>query len=242
MEGGLNISRKTLGQVIGAILILAVIALWSWKVAEDKRRAEEIATTQGIARVIATTFAGKTDLRVAAVNGTIDVTSVNNGAVFQSKLNGTLPFSVDYFVDLSGLTLDDAKYDPQAKRLLVTIPDVRVADPNIDLTRGKMGNMQGWWVSRQASQALVTRSVKLADQQAQATASEPGNLAKAREEGRQRIAKLLELPLEAAGIGDIDVEVRYASEGGNTDERWDVSRSVKDVLDEAAASRTGEMK
>lgn len=242
MDGGLNISRTTLGKVIGAILLLAVIALWSWKAAEDKRRAEEIATAQGIARVIATTFAGKTDLRVAAVNGTIDVTSINNGAVFQSKLNGTLPFSVDYFVDLSGLTLDDAKYDPQAKRLLVTIPDVRVSDPNIDLTRGKMGNMQGWWVSRQASQALVTRSVKLADQQAEATAREPANLAKAREEGRERIAKLLELPLEASGIGDIDVEVRYASESGKSDERWDVSRSVKDVLDEAAARRTGEMK
>lgn len=242
MEGGLNLSRKTVGQIVGAVLILAVIALWSWKVAQDKRRAEEIATAQGIARVITTTFEGKTDLRVAAVNGTIDVTSVNNGALFQSKLNGTLPFAVDYFVDLSGLTLDDAKYDSKTKRLLVTIPDVRVAKPNIDLARGKMGNMQGWWVSRQASQALVTRSVKLADQQAEATAKEPANLAKARKEGRQRVSELLELPLQASGIGDIDVEVRYASESGRSDERWDVSRSVKDVLDEAATRRSGETK
>jgi hypothetical protein len=240
MEGGLTISRKMFATIVVVLLLVAGVATCSWRAAEEKRRAEEIATAQGIARVLASTFAGKTDLRVASVNGTIDVTSVNNGTIFQSKLNGTLPFSVDYFVDLSGLTLDDAKYDPATKRLLVTIPDVRVADPNIDLTRGKMGDAEGWWVSRQASQALVTRSVKLADRQAEDTAKEPENLAKARTEGRARVAKLLELPLEASGIGDIDVEVRYASEGRPTDERWDVSRSVKDVLDEAAARRAGE--
>ncbi len=239
MEGGLTITRQTLGKIIGVVLILGVIVLWQWRDAEQKRRDEEIATARGIAQVLTSTFAGKTDLRVANVNGTIDVTSVNQGSVFSSKLNGTLPFSVDYFVDLSGLSLDDAKYDPATKRLLVTIPDVRVADPNIDLAKGKMGNAQGWWVSRQASQALVTRSVKLADAKAEATAKEPANLAKAREEGRTRVAKLLELPLEASGIGDVTVTVRYASEGKPSDERWDVSRSVQEVLDEAAQRRAG---
>ena len=155
MEGRLTISRKTLGTIIGALLLLGLIALWQSREAEKKRREEEIATAQGIAQVLTSTFAGKTDLRVASVNGTIDVTSVNQGSLFSSKLRGTLPFSVDYFVDLSGLSLDDVKYDPATKRLLVTIPDVRVAEPNIDLAKGRMGNAQGWWVSRQASQALV---------------------------------------------------------------------------------------
>ena len=237
MEGRLTISRKTLGTIIGALLLLGLIALWQSREAEKKRREEEIATAQGIAQVLTSTFAGKTDLRVASVNGTIDVTSVNQGSLFSSKLRGTLPFSVDYFVDLSGLSLDDAKYDPATKRLLVTIPDVRVAEPNIDLAKGRMGNAQGWWVSRQASQALVTRSVKLADAQAEATAREPGNLNRARDEGRARVAKLLELPLKAANVGDVTVTVRYANEGTSSDERWDVSRSVQEVLDEAAAKR-----
>lgn len=237
MEGRLTISRKTLGTIIGALLLLGLIALWQSREAEKKRREEEIATAQGIAQVLTSTFAGKTDLRVASVNGTIDVTSVNQGSLFSSKLRGTLPFSVDYFVDLSGLSLDDAKYDPSTKRLLVTIPDVRVAEPNIDLAKGRMGNAQGWWVSRQASQALVTRSVKLADAQAEATAREAGNLNRARDEGRARVAKLLELPLKAANVGDVTVTVRYANEGTSSDERWDVSRSVQEVLDEAAAKR-----
>ena len=237
MEGRLTISRKTLGTIIGALLLLGLIALWQSREAEKKRREEEIATAQGIAQVLTSTFAGKTDLRVASVNGTIDVTSVNQGSLFSSKLRGTLPFSVDYFVDLSGLSLDDAKYDPATKRLLVTIPDVRVAEPNIDLAKGRMGNAQGWWVSRQASQALVTRSVKLADAQAEATAREAGNLNRARDEGRARVAKLLELPLKAANVGDVKVTVRYANEGTSSDERWDVSRSVQEVLDEAAAKR-----
>ena len=237
MEGRLTISRKTLGTIIGALLLLGLIALWQSREAEKKRREEEIATAQGIAQVLTSTFAGKTDLRVASVNGTIDVTSVNQDSLFSSKLRGTLPFSVDYFVDLSGLSLDDAKYDPATKRLLVTIPDVRVAEPNIDLAKGRMGNAQGWWVSRQASQALVTRSVKLADAQAEATAREAGNLNRARDEGRARVAKLLELPLKAANVGDVTVTVRYANEGTSSDERWDVSRSVQEVLDEAAAKR-----
>ncbi len=239
MEGGLTISRKTLGAVIGAILLLGLIAFWQAGETERKRRDEEIATAQGIARVLTSTFAGKTDLRVASVNGTIDVTSVNQGSVFASKLNGTLPFSVDYFVDLSGLSLDDVVFDPATRSLLVTIPDVRVAAPNIDLANGTMGNAQGWWVSRQASQALVTRSVKLADAQAMATANAPENLAQARAEGRARVAKLLELPLEASGIGDVRVEVRYASDGKPSDERWDVSRSIQEVLDESAQRRAG---
>ncbi len=237
MDDRLTISKKTLAAILAVALLVALVVAWQWRSAEEKRRAEEIATAQGIAQVLTSTFAGKTDLKVASVNGTIDVTSVNQGTLFSSKLNGTLPFAVDYFVDLSGLTLDDAKFDPATKRLLVTIPDVRVADPNIDLAKGSMGNAQGWWVSRQASQALVTRSVKLADAQAEATAKEPANIARARDEGRQRVAHLLELPLEASGVEGVTVEVRYASEGKPSDERWDVSRSIQEVLDEARANR-----
>jgi hypothetical protein len=237
MDTGLTITRKHAIIGLAAAVLIAFGLWWSWSAAEEKRRTEELATAQGIARVLTTSFAGKTDLRVAAVNGTIDVTSVNQGSVFNSSLRGTLPFSVDYFVDLSGLTPSDVRYDAGAKRLLVTVPDVTVADPRIDLARGEMDNAKGWWVSRAASQALVTRSMKMAGSQAEATANEPANLNRAREEGRQRIAKLLDVPLSAAGYDGMTVEVRYIGEGQSNDERWDVSRSIQEVLDEAAQQR-----
>jgi hypothetical protein len=51
------------------------------------------------------------------------------------------------------------------------------------------------------------------------------------------VARLLELPLEASGVEGVTVEVRYANEGKPSDERWDVSRSIQEVLDEARANR-----
>lgn len=239
MDGSLTITRKQAMIGAGIALLLILFGWWNWNAAEEKRRAEEIATAQGIARVLTTSFAGKTDLRVASVNGTIDVTSVNQGAVFNTSLRGTLPFAVDYFVDLSGLTPADVKYDEGAKKLLVTVPDVQIAEPRVDLARGEMNDAEGWWVSRQASQALVRRSVKMAGDQAKVTANEPANLGRAREEGRKRIANLLTVPLSASGIDGMTVEVRYMNEGTPSDERWDVSRSVQEVLDEAAAGRAG---
>ena len=228
-------------QIVIAVITVALV-IWvgtcQWRASEDRRREEEIATAEGLAQVVSSTFAGKTDLKVSNVSGTIDVTSVDRGTFFDSKLNATLPYSVDYFVDLSGLDRDDARYDAAAKRLIIEVPEVRASDPNIDLTRGRVGDAEGFWVSRRASANLVSRALKLTREKADENARKPENLNRARQEARSRIAALLQVPLQTTRFDDVEVVVRFAGEEGARDPSYlDLSRDPADVIREAEQNR-----
>ena len=77
--------RLTPKQIVLAAVILVLILLaatYQWRAAEERRRDEEIATAEGIAQVLTATFAGRTDLKVSNISGTIDVTSVDRGPIF----------------------------------------------------------------------------------------------------------------------------------------------------------------
>lgn len=230
MESKLTVKPKQL--VIGALVLIAILLIGTcqWRATEDRRRAEEIATAQGLAQVLTATFAGRTDLKISDIQGTIDVTSVDRGPIFKSTQRATLPFSIDYFVDLSNLDLEDARFDQETRTLLIEVPSVRIAQPNIDLTKGKVGTADGFWVSRRASANLVRRALNLTRDQAEKTARKPEHLQRARDEARNRIQRLLELPLKAAGQGDVQVLVRFPEDGVRDSERWDVGPSIEEVL------------
>ncbi|MES2001338.1 MAG: DUF4230 domain-containing protein [Pseudomonadota bacterium] len=240
MEKALRVSAKQLAMAAVVIILILMVATCSWRAAEEKRRDEEIATAEGLARVVSTTFSGQTDLKVSNIDGWIDVTSVNHGRVFNSKLKATLPYSVDYFVDLSKLNLRDSSFDEKSRTLTVEIPDVRVASPNIDLTRGKVGDAEGFWVSREASKNLVNRAVRLTKQKADETANTPENLNKARNEGRDRIEDLLEKPLAAAGLDDVKVVARYPTEGTSDGSRITASVPYAEAIKQYHERRAAE--
>jgi hypothetical protein len=230
MEHEVRITARQLAIGTVVLVLILVIGTWQWRAAEERRRAEEIATAEGLAQLLSATFSGQSDLKVSNIQGAIDVTSVNRGRIFDSRLQATLPYSIDYFVDLSKLGARDAKFDSQTRTLMINVPDVRVASPNVDLTKGTVGNARGFWVSRRASANLVRRAVNLTNQQAERTANSPENLTRARKEASVRIKSLLELPLRAAGQDDVQVVVRFPYDGERNGERWDVSPSIEDVL------------
>lgn len=241
MDKSLRITPKQIAIGLAVILLAAWVATCQWRASEERRRDEEIATAEGLAQVVSSTFAGRTDLKVSNVSGTIDVTSVNRGTIFDSKLKATLPYSVDYFVDLSGLGPDDARYDPATHTLLIKIPDVRVADPNIDLTRGKVGEAEGFWVSRGASANLVNRALKLTRAKAGENARKPEYVGRAKQEARDRIAALLEVPLKTTKFDDVKVVVRFASEEGADDPSYlDLSTPYNEAIAEAERRRAAE--
>jgi hypothetical protein len=107
MDKNLRITPKQIAIALVVFVLVAWVATCQWRASEERRRDEEIATAEGLAQVVSSTFAGRTDLKVSNVSGTIDVTSVNHGTIFNSKMKATLPYSVDYFVDLSGLAADE---------------------------------------------------------------------------------------------------------------------------------------
>jgi len=238
MAKNLTVTPKQITIAIAVILLVAWLATCQWRAAEERRRAEEIATAEGLAQIVSTVFSGRTDLRVSEITGTIDVTSVNRGMFFDSKLDATLPYSVDYFVDLSGLGREDASFNPATRTLLVEIPDVRIAEPNVDLTKGKVGGAEGWWVSREASANLVRRALKLTREKADQNARKPEYVERAKKEARERISALLKLPLETTSFKDVNVVVRFASEGRTVDPSYvDLSTPYNEAIAEAQRRR-----
>ena len=232
MEKQLKIPPKRAVMAVIVVILIVLVATCQWRAAEQRRRAEEIATAEGLAQVLTAVFTGRTDLKVADIKGTIDVTSVNRGAIFDSKQTATLPYSVDYFLDLSRLNPREARFDQESRTLFVEIPDVRVAPVNVDWTRGKIGSAKGFWVSRGASANLVRRAIVLTQRQAAKTAKSPENMQKARQEARTRVQALLEFPFNAVGDDPVRVVVHFPGEGVRNSERWDVSRSINEVLGE----------
>lgn len=238
MEKTLTITRKQFAIAAAVLALVLAVATCQWRAAEERRQAEEIATAEGLAQLVSATFAGRTDLKVSSITGTIDVTSVNRGAIFDSKLKGTLPYSVDYFVDLSALGADDARYYPASRTLLIEIPDVRIAEPNIDLTRGKVGDAEGFWVSRRASANLVRRALNLTREKADETARKPEYVNRARNEAKERVSALLEVPLQATRFEDVDVVVRFPGESKGSDPSYlDLSTPYKEAIAEAQRRR-----
>jgi hypothetical protein len=241
MEKVLKISPKMLAIVVTVAILVLVVATCQWRAGEERRREEEIATAEGLAQVVSTTFEGRTDLKVSNIRGSIDVTSVNRGRIFDSALDATLPYSVDYFVDLSGLGPANARFDTATRTLLMDIPDVRISEPNIDLTKGKVGEAEGILVSRRASANLVNRALKLSRAKADQNARLPENLNRARQEAKVRTAALLQVPLNSAGLEDIKVVVRLAGEARKDDPSYlDLSATYDEAIEEARRRRAGE--
>ena len=225
--------RPIIGAGTVVIIIIAIlIAIFFAHRAEEKRQQEDLAQAQGIARVLSATFSRQNALKVGEVSGTFDVTSVDPGMIriLKSSQKVTLPFSIDYSVDLSGLDASDYRWDAEHRRLLVEAPAIKVGDPNVDESRRSTIATSGIFVTREAADNLSRRAAGLANRAAVKEANKPEHLAKARENARASIASLLETPLEVAGLGNVEVVVRFPGEGTRNTERWDTSPSIAEVL------------
>lgn len=225
--------------LVGALLLALFAFNWFQQRQAERERQEQLAQAQGIARVLSATFSEQNRLQVGEVRGALDVTSVDPGMfeALRSSQRATLPYSVQYTMDLSGLDLEDFRWDAGSRTLTVVAPDVAPGEPNIDESRREVQRTSGLFVTRQASENLSRRAAGLATQAAARKARNPEEMTKARENGRKALERLIELPLAAANISGVDVVVRYAHEGRRSDERWDVSPSIADVLRNAEAAR-----
>jgi hypothetical protein len=215
-----------------AALLLAGLVYWQSHRAAERKAEEELAQAQGIVRVLSQTFSKSAALKVGEVTGTLDVTSVDPGAVpfLRSAQKATLPYSVGYTLDLKDLGADDYRWDPQSKTLVIRVPLVTPEPPNIDETRRDVAGTQGIFVTRGASTNLQRRASQLATAEAGKIAAEPANLARAQANAEKLVADLARAPLGAAGLGPVTVRVVTPASGYRDGERWDVTRSIEQVL------------
>jgi hypothetical protein len=205
---------------------------WQDKRAEERRVEEQLAQAQGIVRVLSATFSNKAALKVGEINGTLDVTVVDPGAVplLRSSQKATVPYSVGYTLDLSDVGADDYRWDPNTRNLTIRVPLVSAEAPNVDEANRAVAGTSGIFVTRGASANLARRASQLATAKAGEVAAEPANLARAQDNAEKVVAALARTPLEAAGLGPITVRVVTPAAGVSDGERWDVSRSIEQVL------------
>ena len=183
------------------------------------------------AQVVVATLYGRSDLRVGRLSGTVQ------GTAYSSRLWGWLnasqvvkaPFEVNYFVNVSRLGPKDFALSDAGDRIVITIPDVTTERPNVDLARASLNDVQGAFVSRGAMVEMGGKVAASAQRAAAERANLPENREKARGYARAAVERLFTGALRAARV-DAQVAVRFAGEPVRDGERWDVSRSVAEVL------------
>ena len=156
------------------------------------------------------------------------------GGLVSSERTLVLPGDVRYELDLAQLGPEDVQWDAGTNTLAVTLPEIEIAGPEVDLASAREYGENGVLsVVTDTDQALDrnNRARAVADLRKQAASPVPMRLA--REAGRQAVERSFSLPLQAAGFDNAKVVARYPTEGSAVTEPLDRSRAYNDVLNEA---------
>ena len=160
------------------------------------------------------------------------------GGLVSSERTLILPGDVRYELDLAKLGTEDVRWDDSSSTLSVTLPEIEIAGPEVDLAAAREYGETGVLSTvTNADEALDrnNRARAVADLRKQAGSAVPMRLA--REAGRQAVERSFALPLQAAGFDNAKVVARYATEGSPVTVPLDRSRAYNDVLEEAQTRR-----
>lgn len=231
-----------LAWIIVPLLLLGGYLYWSHQRAEQEREQQLVDEGFTLVRVVSSTFSSASELKVGTVSGMFQITTRDAGwgGIFPSSQRVRVPFSVDYQIDVSQLDADDYRWNPSTRTLLVRLPPVVVAAPNIDESRIEVLDRDGIWISRRAQDQLNNRLSNGAINQARQEAANPQRKASAEANAKRVVSQMLQTPLAAAGLGDVEVVALGSAEtpaNREARERWDVSRSIEDVLRERQEAR-----
>ena len=155
------------------------------------------------------------------------------GGLVSSERTLILPGDVRYELDLAKLGPEDVQWDAGSSTLSVTLPEIEIAGPEVDLAAAREYGENGVLsVVTDTNQALDrnNRARAVADLRKQAGAAVPMRLA--REAGRQAVERSFALPLQAAGFDGAKVVARYPTEGSPVTKPLDRSRRYNEVLGE----------
>ncbi|MDB5688708.1 MAG: hypothetical protein JWL91_584 [Sphingomonas bacterium] len=226
--------------VLAALLLIGVAAagLIGWKLYQERyivTAAEDRPGGPAVTQIVSARLAGMRQLKVAQLSGTVQATASDVRALgwLRSDQIVKMPYSVDYFVDLSKLGAGELEWHADTRTLIVDAPDVTVATANTEEGRRTLVRTTGMFVTRAAAEELSRRTSRNAQAKAEQEASSPERMAQAREHAKRAIAGLMAAPLGAAGFHDTRILVTFPGERGVRDgERWDQSRNPRAVLAE----------
>lgn len=160
---------------------------------------------------------------------------------FSTERTLILPGDVRYELDLSKLDQKDVSWDGGSDTLRVTLPDLEVAGPDVDLASAREYGSGGLLaavtdVETQLDQA--NRAKAVADLRTQAKGEVPMRLAQ--QAARQAVQRSFAMPLTAAGFKDAKVVARFAGDPIEDPSYLDRSISYNQAIEEAHKRRAAE--
>lgn len=135
-----------------------------------------------------------------------------------------MPGDVRYELDLGQLDQDDIEWNEEANELTVTLPDITVSNPDIDIDAVREYDGGGVLMALTDAEGALDDANRREGQRSlirQAQAETPMRLA--RDAARRAVETNFELPLRAAGL-DATVRARFAGEANPN--RMDRSRNI----------------
>jgi len=222
--------------IIAAIVAaIGIVGFLAWQRYDEKHVVAKEEDGSAVTQLVTARLSGMSSLKVAELSGTVQssASDVRGFGWLRADQVVKMPYSVDYFVDMSRLGAADVQWIEASRTLIVDAPDIAVARPNTDEGRRSLVRTTGLFVTREAAEELSRRTSLNAAARAGAEAGSPERMAQAREHARRAIANLLSTPLSTLGYGDARVIVTFPPERTSRDgERWDVSPSIEQVLSE----------
>lgn len=221
------------------LLVLATVFALGWAAGRwlplpwDKKREDFVVQDDGtaISRILTAEFVKRAEIRVGGIAGSVQ--STGNAARAMGMLNTSkvahYPYTVDYFVDLRRITQRDLVWDANARTLTVYVPDITAGQPNVDTSAVTASETRGLFVTRGAADELARKVALAARNTARKEAAKPEHIIKARDNAREVVARLVSMPLRAANVPPVRVEVRFPGDTERQAELWDSSAPWKRV-------------
>jgi hypothetical protein len=179
---------------------------------------------------------------IAFVARYVSVTSSRTSRLgFSTERTLILPGDVRYELDLAKLEADDVKWDASSNTLRVSLPEIEIAGPDVDLASAREYGAGGVLsaltnADEQLDQANRARAV--ADLRKQASEEVPMRLA--RQSAKAAVERSFAMPLLAAGFKDVKVVARFPTEGSDEPSYLDLSTPYEEAIKEAERRRAAQ--
>jgi len=149
-------------------------------------------------------------LLVYSYKGSAAVSVERDGLLFlDGRLDLIVPAQVGYFVDLSGLTLEDVTYDDRTKVVTVRLPPLVMGDVAFEV-EGSLTRAGGLLSFSQDQVDQLNKHAFASARRAFTKASQsPALVGAARNAAETSVQHYLELPLRASGRPDIRVVATF---------------------------------
>lgn len=168
-----------------------------------------VETTQILAATVAS-LRDENRMLVFSYRGNADVRAEHRWLwLFRGRQELSVPGVVNYYVDLSSVTLADVSYNETAKIVTVRLPRVTLGDIAFqpELASASNGGVLTW--SEDEVEALRKLNYKAARRAMVAQAQQPGLLNAAKRQAITNISSLFEVPLRIAGQPEIKVVATF---------------------------------